>query len=117
MESVVQIVECIIAAITLAGSLALMYKMRKRFNKIVHRCLPKSRFPPKMEEGSASNAQNPEALIQAVISRMEQCQVSQPSRQPQQEHRQPIPHLTAHAAGGTNFQVIADKGSEDKPLV
>ena len=32
VESVVQIVECIIAAITLAGSLALMYKMRKRFN-------------------------------------------------------------------------------------
>ena len=103
MESVVQIVECIIAAITLAGSLALMYKMRKRFNRIVHRCIPKSRFPPKMEEGGASNIQNPEALIQAVVSRIEQHQASQPSRPPQPEYRQPLSHLTAPAAGATNF--------------
>ena len=66
-----------------------------------------------MYEGGVSNTQNPEALIQAVISRIEQRQASQTSRPPQPEHRQPISHLTAPVAGGTNFQVIADPGSEE----
>ena len=43
---VIEIVQSTSAAALVVGLIVLFYRMRNRFNRLVHRTLPKTRFPP-----------------------------------------------------------------------
>ena len=67
---VVQIVECVIGAVTFIGSLVMIYKLRNRINRIIHRCIPKTKFPPRINDNFAPNLQAEEAMIQSIVLRI-----------------------------------------------
>ena len=67
-EMIVEIIQSTSGVALVVGLMALLYRARNRFNRIVHRAIPKSKFPPPPPQNPNQITQYPYNLATQALA-------------------------------------------------